>query len=425
MNLQENISRIKEVMGLNHDVLVEQLRDQFKNKKSSKGFFIMNKFQVLNSDEEPILDNIPNLYPKSIYYIRFNMKNISNEKSPIFVESVKFNNEKGINNPYFTQQLIRTNRYANISFDFTPFNTSDGKTYNDLIIDVNFIVANKNVRDTIRIKFPYYAMPLSSRLEVCKSKYNTEELKNSIEWFKKWLNNPITKQKFGKIFNYDKNTIDKHFTNYMKILDQIKIEYTFSDKPNGAWVRPGLLQGLGITTGGFDIPITINCFEKGNYGPTETLFIHEIQHILSSYHKLHPFRNDIFKYYSEKNWDVSDSSSVKNEEELRNMMRQEGFESSQISELLDRYKWKVANDRKHLESANENLSSLFEVRKDLELKPGQGITKEMLMLNIKKDSVIHFLSQWIFSKMKLNDWLNYKNSMALNKKGPTNKSSLV
>lgn len=411
-------------MGLNHEVLVEQLGDPFKNKKSSKGFFIINLFKILSRDAKSVPTNTPNLYPKATYYFQVNMKNISNEKLPIIIESVKFNDENRIGKSFFTKEPIMSNGYANVNFEFTPFNTSDGKTYNDLIIDINFIVANKNLKDTLRIKFPYYTMPLSSKLDVCKSRYNTKQLEAAKEWFKKWLNNPVTKEKFGKIFNYDKNTIDNHFTNYMKVLDQIKMDYTFSNKPNGAWVRPGPLQKLGITVGGFDIPITINCSQDRDKNP-EILLIHEIQHILTSYHKLHPIRNDIFKLYSEKIGDIFASSSVENEEELRNMMSQEGFETWDISEILEQYKSKLANDREHLENANENLSTLYELRRDLELKPGQEITKEMLMFNIRKDSVIHFLSQWIFSKMKLNDWLNYKNSMVLNKKGQTDKESFV
>jgi hypothetical protein len=143
------------------------------------------------------------------------MKNISNEKLPIIIESVKFNDENRIGESFFTKEPIMSNGYANVNFEFTPFNTSDGKTYNDLIIDINFIVANKNLKDTLRIKFPYYTMPLSSKLDVCKSRYNTKQLEAAKEWFKKWLNNPVTKEKFGKIFNYDKNTIDNHFTNYI------------------------------------------------------------------------------------------------------------------------------------------------------------------------------------------------------------------
>lgn len=410
-------------MGLNHEVLVEQLGDPFKNKKSSKGFFIINLFKVLSQDAKPVPTNTPNLYPKSTYLFQINMKNISNEKLPIIIESVKFNDENRIGKSFFTQKPIVSNQYANVNFEFTPFNTSDGKTYNDLIIDINFIVANKNVTDTLRIKFPYYTMPLNNKMEVCKSKYNTKELKKATDWFRKWLNNPVTKEKFGKIFKYDKNTVEKHFTNYMRVLDQIKVEYTFNNKPNGAWVSPGALQKLGLTVGGFDIPITINCSQ--NYDDAEVLFIHEIQHILTSYHKLHPIRDDIFNFYSQKIGEIVSSSSVENEEELKNLISQEGFETWDVKSIIDDYKWRLANDREHLEDANENLSSLYELRRELDLKPGQEITKEMLMFNLRKKSVRQFLSQWIFSKMKLNDWLNYKNSMALNKKGQTDKDSLV
>jgi hypothetical protein len=96
MNLQENISRIKEVMGLNHEVLVEQLGDPFKNKKSSKGFFIINLFKILSHDAKSVPTNPPNLDPKATYYFQVNMKNISNEKLPIIIESVKFNDENRI-----------------------------------------------------------------------------------------------------------------------------------------------------------------------------------------------------------------------------------------------------------------------------------------------------------------------------------------
>ena len=66
----------------------------------------------------------------------------------------------------------------------------------------------------------------------CKTKYNSNLLKSAVDWWRKWLNNPSTKDRFAKSFKYDKSTVEEHFVEYNNILSQIPMEYVISDKPN-------------------------------------------------------------------------------------------------------------------------------------------------------------------------------------------------
>ena len=335
----------------------------------------------------------------------------------MIIESVKFSDENRVRELGFTQGPIAYANNAQINFDLIPSNSTDSEKFGNLTIDINVFFINKNVRDNLRVNFPYNIKPSNTRFNLCKSKYNSQQLKKSIDWFKNWLSNPITKQKFAKNFKYDNQKVEKHFETYFKILDQITLEHIFSTKENGAWVNYPLLQQLGFQKPGFDIPITINCSVSvtDNDKEIQETLIHEIQHILSYYHKLHPFRDDIFAISAEKFDEMLSSEMQVPKEEIKNLLKKEGFDDKKASEIATSYDWYYKNDYEHLVNANENLSVLFEVRQRLGLKPEQPITKELLIQNYFKNSVKFFIMLWIFSKKSMTDFLNYQNSIAKNK----------
>ena len=61
------------------------------------------------------------------------------------------------------------------------------------------------------------------------------------------------------------------------------------------------------------------------------------------------------------------------------------------------------------------MSSLSELRRSLNLRPDQRITTNMLNDNSSNDNVNVFICQWLFTKKKLNDFLNLSNSIAMGK----------
>jgi len=261
----------------------------------------------------------------------------------------------------------------------------------------------------------------------CKQKFSYKDLKKVTDWWRSWLNNNNTKNKFAKIFKYDRETVEKHFENYNKILNQIKLEYINDDKKPGAYVKPSYLQNRGITTGGYDIPLTINCAVIEDYFNPQSTMVHEIQHILDSYHKFHPYKDDrnIIDFYSgliKGITQVKPNNSSNYFNGVRKFLQNYGFTSDGISKIMNVYEDRVKNDVLHLTDPNEMTATLFQVRMKLNLKPGQQITKQMLIDNADKFvEVRDFICQWLYSKQSLDKYLGYQNTIAMrqNKTGDT------
>lgn len=422
MNLNENISRLQKLMGLKHSIMVEQV-----NKKSSKGYIRVDWIQLDKGTEElfkyrdPVgqkgiipLD-APSLIPEINYHMFIGFMNISKNKMPIVLESVQFSDNKGINNLDFTKQAIVLSKGGNIQFDIKQSNNKNIEEFRQLTIYVNFKFANGGERDILEIKFPYKILPLSAaenvkkeKLKQCKAVYNKEKMAPIVNWYKKWFDNPTTKQKFAKIWSYDNKKVESIFNEYKKILDQIPLEYTFSNKNNGAWVD---IQRF---SNGYGIPIVFNC--SVDYSDPSQLLVHEIQHVLNDYHKLHPYKDNIFTFYKGIFKDIfgqNEETTGEKNEDLKNVLEKEGFKLKDILTIMLDYNYRIKNDLLHLENPNELMSELYEVRKILNLKPEDQITKQMLIDSAEDVTV--FLSQWLYSKMTLNDWLNKNNSYALNK----------
>ncbi len=264
----------------------------------------------------------------------------------------------------------------------------------------------------------------------CKQKFSYKVLKKATDWWRSWLNNNDTKYKFGKIFKYDRETVEEHFENYNKILNQIKLEYISDKKMPGAYVKPSYLQNKGITTGGYDIPLTINCAVIGDYFNPQSTMLHEIQHILDSYHKFHPYKDDrnIIDFYSELIkgiTQVKPNNSNNYFNSVRKFLQNYGFTSDGISKIMIVYEDRVKNDVLHLTNPNEMTSTLFQVRMKLNLKPGQQITKQMLINNADKFvEVRDFICQWLYSKQSLDKYLGYQNTIAM-RQGKTGDTSVA
>lgn len=261
----------------------------------------------------------------------------------------------------------------------------------------------------------------------CKTKYNSNLLKSAVDWWRNWLNNPSTKDRFAKSFKYDKRTVEKHFLEYNNILSQIPMEYVISDRPSGGWVKPGLFIN------GYDVPININCRVANSYDDNQalSLLIHEIQHILNDYHKFHPYEFNSFDDWVSKKFLGDDTSSTPktNVQVLKKFLMTQGFDENASSKISDTYLWQLKNDEIHLRHPNEVMSTLSEIRRYFKLKPDQKITKEMIINKVNGQTdididfdLLTFLSQWIYSKKRLSDFLNFSNSIAMGKPNTTDRN---
>jgi hypothetical protein len=271
-------------------------------------------------------------------------------------------------------------------------------------------VVGSSTQVTKSINIPFYREGQDERLYACKSHVNEDLLKQATDWWKTWLNNQATKNRFAKSFKYDNSTVEKHFAEYNKILSQIKMEYVFSDKRNKAWVSPKFFSN------GYNLPITINCSMSIDAGRDDLnkLLIHEIQHILDDYHKFHP--------YSDMDLDTTSGNPKVNTDVLKKNLRSVGFNDTAVQSIIMSYSFRLKNSINHLKHPNEIMSTLSEVRSILKLTPNQKITKEMIIKKYRNEDIMLFVCQWLHSGKTLDNFLNFSNSIAMGNPNVTDKN---
>jgi hypothetical protein len=249
-------------------------------------------------------------------------------------------------------------------------------------------------------------------------------LKLAKDYWIKWLNDPVTVNKFVNNYNKYEPTfpgyweffVVKIFNEYKKLVNDSKLY--FYNKPMStelAYVQVG-------TT------IYVNLGKKNN-NPTRTI-IHEIQHILYDYFPLNPNKqiNKVFNIQSSKNHEI-----VKKEitgELLKKISLNINIPSSILfnwqSIYLDYIK--DSDDPGYVCRETENMSRIESVRKKFNLKPGQNLTVNMFKpyLNFVKDDheISFMLMCWASQGFpKLETFLNNLNELA-NKQIKNNPNSL-
>lgn len=399
-------------------IILEQIEKTSNNGLVKVSSVLSNSHQLSNSEISKgiVLDS----YEQKNIYI--DLENISSDNSQLIIENVKFSKDKLVRNLSFKEEPFGSSKSGFVTFNILPKNITNVQSIESLTIYVDFVVANKNIRDRLEIKLFFKVNTQSSKLNMCKSKFNEGELKKSVSWIKGWLNNPSTKQRFIKSWKYNADKTEKIFSEYNKILDQIKLKYVFSELPNQGYVRakPKFLKPFGLSYEGHGIPVTINC--STDHMVPRDFFVHEIQHILDDYHEFYPYETSLLdNLKSLFSTQKKDSKSV-NTSEILYKLENEGFDKDSLVDIEQVYLWKLKNDEYHLKSPNENISNMWSLRQFLKLKPNEQITKKMLIDNYEKDEVMNAICEWLYSKMDLQKWLDFRNSIALNqnKQNPNN-----
>jgi hypothetical protein len=157
-----------------------------------------------------------------------------------------------------------------------------------------------------------------------------------------------------------------------------------------------------------------------------SLLIHEVQHILNDYHKFHPYEDQSYSDNSSSK-DNTSSPSKNNVTVLKKFLMTQGFNDNSSDKISNTYLRMIENDEIHLKHPDEVMSTLSEVRRYLKLTPNQKITKEMLINTVNgqeypDNDIKTFLSQWLYSKKTLSDFLSFSNSIAMGKPNTTDRN---
>jgi hypothetical protein len=305
-------------------------------------------------------------------------------------------------------EVIRPNRF--LDYTFTVPKTKTGTFTAGFTFVYEIVGSSTQVTKSINI--PFYregVKEVEERKNDCKDRVNLQHFRDAKWWWIKWLNDPSTKNRFAKTFGYDNRKVEGIFNEYIKKMAYTKILYMELNIPNAGAANP------------FYNTIIINCLK----GPHDVLFfVHELGHILSGVHKFSddsgPYSSDSIIPYIEHLSGKRGNTNIGDENLLIKKITSYGFSEELAKNLIGGYKIMLHNDLIHLESPNERLSTLFEVRLRLGLKPNEKITVQKLIENFKKIHEVQvFLYQWLHTGKTLPEFLNYNNSVAMNK-GATN-----
>jgi hypothetical protein len=305
--------------------------------------------------------------------------------------------------------VIRPNGF--LDFEFTAPKTKTGTFTAGFTFSYQIVGSSTQVTKSINI--PFYREGLEEKLNACKKNMSWKDYYDAREWWEKWLLHPSTKDRFAKTFGYDSKKVEEIFEDYIKKMGQITIQYVDSNKPNPAWAKPAFSQ------------IFINC-RIGQ--PSVLTWIHEIGHILDDVHEFTPGSgiynfNFLISHYKQETIERVSITSAE-ESELKKKIISYGFSESQAGHILGNYKRMLNTDIEHLHAKTELVSQLFEVRFELGLKPNEKITVQKLIEKYRPlSSIINtFLSQWLYTGKSLYEFLNYNNSIAMNKSTDTNRN---
>ncbi len=282
----------------------------------------------------------------------------------------------------------------------------------------------------------------------------TKALPKAIKWWKDWLSDPITKQKFEnnwdtKIKNisilsvyqiYNKISADRAYEKYFELLNNIHLHF-YNRKTieiNGNVVVHGALAFVTKPDGN----IYVNCSSSSakNVEQVEALLIHEIQHMIYEIKPLNPTKK-IGSSFDSKNCNIESreqiksnlSSNTKNNTKnyspiINSTAKKLGVKPEHILHWEKETKRvKDPSDPDYICRETEKMSNIMSMRRTLNIKPGGNITYNMLKPYITSEKydidVFWFLCCWVEKGYPdFNQMLNNINQLALKKTESTNKN---
>jgi hypothetical protein len=259
--------------------------------------------------------------------------------------------------------------------------------------------------------------------KACSSKWQSQLEKSKNYWIQ-WLSNPITKTKF--LNNWKK--VEKNMTLvevgniFKKYIDSLKVLklYYFDSK-----LIPDNADAFAFVNRYEPEKIFVNC-SQNDPDPYGTL-IHEMQHMLYNIKPLNP-EVQIGNVFVDSNTKKSTIKTFFDIYKTKNLQSRElsnidiisknlGVAPSMLDYFLNVAKYKEKEDPGYVCEETEKMSNITAIRKTLGVKPGQNITKEMVLPYIKGEKdhtdVSWMLACWALKGFPdLNGMLNKINDLA-------------
>lgn len=260
----------------------------------------------------------------------------------------------------------------------------------------------------------------------CSARWE-KALPNAVNFWKNWLNDPITKDKIKKLWGWDRVNdlplwnFDSFHMRWIEALNKIKLNYyDYSIPFIGNIDTKG--DAFAFVNKSTNENIYINCSLK-DPDPEGTL-VHEIQHILYHIKPINPEYkiNDVF---------VDKNTIKQTEKEINasiNTTQDSNVANNNIVKNKEFYqnKWKSAyeNTRKttnydYFCKETEKMSNIMSIRKTLKINPGDNITYNMIKPYIqfekRNTDITWLLYCWVENGFPdITQMLNKINELALN-----------
>jgi hypothetical protein len=297
---------------------------------------------------------------------------------------------------------------------------------------INQSVSKDNTTFNSITQTPEY-FELNKKIGACKKKVTQDELNKAINWWNKWLDNPKTKERFGKNYGISQTEVNSIFQDYKDAIKGTTIEYKY--EPNSSyWAYVSENRWTELTAWNFSKTIKINCknsgeLENGSNDTWESIFVHELQHVIDI---VKPF-NPISK--TKKDFNINSSNLTGIAKEIGNNVNDEDF-ADKYNKIYDYlFKQGMTIDLsiywanwyldtlknkdsklgiKYVENPNEDLSRLEGLRNFLHKESGENITLKDIIYAGENNDLGWLIVATIRSGKTIQQILNSLNTYAIN-----------
>lgn len=286
----------------------------------------------------------------------------------------------------------------------------------------------------------------------CKSEYENALIKSK-EFWKNWLNDPITKQKMTSIHNFkSEEKTNKIIQKYISAIDKINLSFFDSvKKTNDGQINLNdedleyfyTEHSYNYAFVGVDPKIIyVNC--ANDTTDKIGVLVHEIQHVLYDIFPINPKKkignafvkkgDRIGSYIDILSSQFRDYKKTGDQDKIRmtgdqiknlklNLDKLGVKDVTEINNLIQRYnKIIIANSEPKYGyygcNLNEKMSNIFTMRSLFNLKPSDKITlnllKPYILFEKTNDGISYILLCWAFNGFKdIEDFINDMNLLAL------------
>ena len=256
-------------------------------------------------------------------------------------------------------------------------------------------------------------------------------VKEARDYFIKWIESPITKQKFinnWKSTEPDIDTkVDSIFQEYKRIISTVSL--IFYKKPGAfehAYVRGG--------SGRFAYPPIYYNIAYTNTTNIVATLVHEMQHLIYDIKPLNPDKKVQDAFVDKSTTLTTPEQLISSTNNVATKLNASGqaaailnIQETEITKWSDALRTELARKPNYVSANTENMSRIMGIRSKFDIQPGQNITLEMLKPYITEElydtNIYWLLCFWAYKGFRdINSVLNDLNQLAIKTNKPTNQN---